>query len=86
MAVLVPNALRDALFRADRTGGEISGVKNYHVSVKETGGGIAFSEGRTGRSRSQLWDRSRKARRTTREVIERAREWCWRSTNRPSNG
>ena len=40
----------------------LSGVKNYHVSVKETGGGIAFlRKVEPGRGRSQLRNRSGQA-------------------------
>ena len=40
----------------------LSGVKNYHVSVKETGGGIVFlAEGRIRRRRPQLRNRSGQA-------------------------
>ena len=53
----------------------LDSVKNYHVSVKETGGSIVFlAQGLAGRGRQELRHRSGQARRAAHEVISRARE------------
>jgi hypothetical protein len=66
---------------------QLSGVKNYHVSVKENRRKRGFSApGRTGSSRPQLRHRSRQSWRDcrTKSWCERAR--CWPSMSPPSTG
>ena len=65
---------------------QLSGVKNYHVSVKETGGSVFFCAGRTGRGRPQLRNRSRQAGGIAERSGRCGRARCWPNMNRPSTG